>query len=167
MPRLALHLLGSPRIECDGTPIEIDTRKAVALIAYLVVTGQRHGRDILATLLWPEYDQPHARGALRRTLSTLNKALAGESLDIGRETVGMAADANLWVDVNDFNHYLGECRTHGHQAGEVCTACLVPLSRAVTLYHDDFLAGFSLRDSPSFDDWQFLQADILRLIREV
>ena len=80
MPRLALHLLGSPRIECDGTPIEIDTRKAVALIAYLVVTGQRHGRDILATLLWPEYDQPHARGALRRTLSTLNKALAGDCL---------------------------------------------------------------------------------------
>ena len=162
MPRLALHLLGSPRIECDGTPIEIDTRKAVALIAYLVVTGQRHGRDILATLLWPEYDQPHARGALRRTLSTLNKALAGDCLDIGRETVGVAADANLWVDVNDFNHYLGECRTHGHLAGEVCTACLLPLSRAVTLYHDDFLAGFSLRDSPSFDDWQFLQADILR-----
>jgi predicted ATPase/DNA-binding SARP family transcriptional activator len=162
MPHLALYLLGSPRIECDGTPIEIDTRKAVALIAYLVVTGQRHGRDTLATLLWPEYDQPHARGALRRTLSTLNKALAGDCLDIGRETIGVAADANLWVDVNDFNHYLAECRTHGHQAGEVCTACLVPLSRAVTFYHDDFLAGFSLRDSPSFDDWQFLQADILR-----
>jgi predicted ATPase/DNA-binding SARP family transcriptional activator len=162
MPQLALYLLGSPRIESDGASVDIDTRKAVALIAYLVVTQQHHGRDTLANLLWPEYDQSHARGALRRTLSTLNKALAGNCLDIERETVGVAPQAKLWVDVNDFNHYLAECRTHGHQANEVCTACLEPLTRAISLYRDDFLAGFSLRDSPNFDDWQFLQTDILR-----
>jgi DNA-binding SARP family transcriptional activator len=29
----------------------------------------------------------------------------------------------------------------------------------VTLYTDDFLAGFTLRDSSEFDDWQFFQTE--------
>ena len=69
MSRLALFLLGSPRIERDGEPVHIPRRKAVALLAYLAVTGQTHRRDALATLLWPEHDQSHARAGLRRALS--------------------------------------------------------------------------------------------------
>src|SRR5215472_6297649 len=75
MPSLALYLLGSPRIERDGVAVLVDTRKATALLAYLVVTGQPQGRDTLAALLWPEYDQAHARAALRRALSALNRAI--------------------------------------------------------------------------------------------
>ena len=33
---------------------------------------------------------------------------------------------------------------------------------AAALYRDNFLAGFTLRDSPGFDDWQFFQAESLR-----
>ena len=51
MSRLALYLLGPPRIERDGVPISIHRRKAVALLAYLAVSGGRHSRDALATLL--------------------------------------------------------------------------------------------------------------------
>src|SRR5437667_5041179 len=164
MSRLALFLLGPPRIERDGTLINVDTRKAIALIAYLAVTHQRHSRDTLASLLWPEYDQANARGALRRTLSTLNKALAGNWLDIDRETISLSAksEADLWFDVDNFYSLLEECRMHGHPASEVCSACVNPLTEAVALYRDDFLSGFSLRDSPGFDDWQFFQADSLR-----
>jgi DNA-binding SARP family transcriptional activator len=89
MSGLALFLLGPPRVELDGTPIEIDRRKAVALVAYLAVTGHEHSRDTLATLLWPDYDQTRARGALRRTLSVLNKALDGASLAVDRETIAL------------------------------------------------------------------------------
>ncbi|MFL5663836.1 MAG: AAA family ATPase [Ktedonobacteraceae bacterium] len=162
MTRLALFLLGPPRIEREGMPITVDTRKAIALIAYLAITRQRHSRDALATLLWPEYDQTNARGALRRTLSTLNKALAGDWLEIERETIGISIKSNLWLDVDNFNSLLADCRTHGHPPGELCTACVNPLTEAAALYHDHFMAGFSLRDSPNFDDWQFYQADSLR-----
>jgi DNA-binding SARP family transcriptional activator len=55
--RLALYLLGPPRLELDGEPIQVSRRKAMALLAYLAVTGQFHSRDSLATFLWPEYDQ--------------------------------------------------------------------------------------------------------------
>ncbi len=56
MSVLSLFLFGPPRVEIDGTSLSVDTRKAVALIAYLAITRQQHSRDSLAALLWPEND---------------------------------------------------------------------------------------------------------------
>ena len=81
MPQLTLHLLGAPGIARDGAPVAVDTRKATALLAYLAVTGRSHARETLAALLWPEYDDEHARAALRRTLSTLRAALGAATPD--------------------------------------------------------------------------------------
>ena len=72
---LALYLLGPPRIERDGVPVKLDRRKAIALVAYLAVTGQSHRRDSLVNLLWPEYDSSRGRAALRRTLYALRDTL--------------------------------------------------------------------------------------------
>ena len=162
MPRLSLYLLGPPRIERDGVPIKVDTRKAIALLAYLAMTRERHRRDALVNLLWPEYDQSHGRGALRRTLSALKRALAGDWLDIDRENVGLNPDADLWLDVDRFRHHTGQCQAHEHPASEACPTCPTPCVNAVALHRGDFLIGFSLRDSVNFDDWQFFQSEGLR-----
>ena len=68
----------------------------------------------------------------------------------------------VWVDVDRFRGLLAERRMHGHAEGEVCAECLPPLSEAVALYRDDFMAGFALRDSAAFDDWQFFEGEELR-----
>lgn len=162
MSHLTIHLLGAPGIVRDGAPVAVDTRKATALLAYLAVTGRSHARETLAALLWPEYDDEHARAALRRTLSTLRTALDTPHLVVDRETVSLVPGAGLWVDVAEFHARLAACRTHGHPAADVCRACLAPLAEAAALYRDDFLAGFTLRDSAEFDDWQFAQAESLR-----
>ena len=162
MSRLALLLLGPPRIECDGEPVEIRRRKAIALIVYLAVTGQSHSRDALATLLWPEYDQSRARAGLRRVLAALKEALGEGWLDVDREAVELNPDAEVWLDVSEFQDRLAECRTHGHPQEEVCPACLPLLAEAAALYRDHFLVGFTLRDSPDFDEWQFFQTEGLR-----
>ena len=162
MPSLVLSLLGSPRIERDGQPIAVDTRKAIALLAYLATTNQHHSRDTLAALLWPDYDQAHARATLRRTLSTLHKALGGAWLNIGRDHIALQRGAGMRIDVDEFEERLRQCRSHGHAPADVCPACLKPLSEAAALYRDDFLAGFSVRDSPSFEDWQFFQSQGMR-----
>lgn len=159
---LSLFLFGSPRLELDGKPVTVDTRKAIALLAYLAVTRQAHSRETLAALLWPEYDQHHAFAALRRTLSALNKAISGVGLEIERETIGLTEGAAITLDVHDFQQNLADCRAHGHPAGDVCARCLDRLTAAAALYRGDFLAGFSLRDSADFDDWQFFQAESLR-----
>jgi predicted ATPase/DNA-binding SARP family transcriptional activator len=154
-------LLGAPRIEVGGEPIEVDTRKAIALVAYLAITRGHHARDALAGLLWPEYNQTRARAALRRTLSSLATARAEGWLEVDRESVDLDR-SKVWVDVDRFRKLLAECRAHGHPEGEVCPECLPPLSESAELYRDDFLAGFALRDSAAFDDWQFFQSEELR-----
>ena len=77
MNRVKLFALGSPRLEKDGAPLDFDTRKNLALLVYLAVTGNPHRRDSLITLLWPEFEPSRARAGLRRNLSTLRKALEG------------------------------------------------------------------------------------------
>ena len=161
MFRTKISLLGTPRIEHDGVPVEVDTRKAIALAAYLAVTEESHTRDALACLLWPEYNQSRARAALRRTLSSLGKARAEGWLRADRESVELDDDA-VWVDVARFHDLLGACKEHGHPESEVCPDCLLVLTEAVAVYRDDFMAGFGLRDSAAFDDWQFFQSESLR-----
>ncbi len=162
MSRLVLQLFGPPHIERDGKPVKVDRRKAIALVAYLAVTGKRHTRDALATLLWPTLGQSKARTMLRLALWTLRKAFGEEWFEADRESLALDRHTGLWLDVGRFHNLLATCRTHGHPRGEVCPACLPPLSEAVALYGDDFLAGFSLRDSLNFDDWQSLQSESLR-----
>src|SRR5215471_18986275 len=162
MTQLFIYVLGTLRIERNGVGIDLDTRKASALVAYLAIAKHRQSRDTLAALLWPEFDQTHARATLRRTLSTLNKALGGHCLEISREYINLDYNAGIWVDIDEFHKLLSRCQSHNHGQGEVCPECTQPLQAAVELYRGDFLAGFSLRDSSNFDDWQFFQADSLR-----
>ncbi len=162
MPRLKLYLFGPPRLERDGVPLEFGRRKGIALLSYLAMTKQHHSRDALAALFWPDLDQSRARAALRRDLSTLNKVLEVDWLEIGRDIVGLKGEADFWLDVAHFQRCLAACQTHGHPMDEVCSACLSLLTEAADLYHDHFLAGFTLRDSPDFDEWQFFQTEDLR-----
>jgi DNA-binding SARP family transcriptional activator/predicted ATPase len=159
---LRLFFFGSPRIECDGRVIDTDTRKAVALLAYLVVTGEFQSRDTLATLLWPEMDAERSRAALRRTLSSLKAAIGQEFLYITREGIGLLSEDIVWCDVNAFEATINDT-THHHRAGDgQCDECVEELEAAVVLYRDHFLSGFSLRDSAGFDDWQLAQTEHLR-----
>ncbi len=159
---LRLLLLGPPQIERDGALVDADTRKAVALVAYLAVSDQAHSREALAGLLWPEYQAERAYANLRRTLWSLNKAVGHAWLDVNQETVGLRRGPGFWLDVESFQNHLEACQAHGHAHSEVCPACLVPLTEAAALYRGDFLAGFTLRDSPGYDEWQFFQAEGLR-----
>jgi DNA-binding SARP family transcriptional activator len=153
MTTISFYLFGSPALMRGEVSIPLDTRKATALLAYLVVSQRTFRRDVLAGLLWPEYSQVNARAALRRTLSTLNKALEGQVLNIQREEIGILRDAPLWVDVIEFRNHLAT------PSGEERVA---RLTQAVNLYRGDFLEGFSLRDSLEFDDWQYRTAEALR-----
>jgi ABC-type oligopeptide transport system substrate-binding subunit/DNA-binding SARP family transcriptional activator len=162
MSHLALHLLGPPSVEIDGQEIRISRRKALALLAYLAVAGGTHTRDALATLFWPEQDQSRARSSLRGALVSLRKALGEGRLETDRENVGLRQGAQFWLDLTEFQDRLGQCQTHGHPPDEECRDCLPLLTEATELYRDDFMAGFSLPDSPAFDEWQYFQSESLR-----
>ena len=126
---LALYLFGPPRLEMDGNPVHIPRRKALALLAYLAVTGQSHSRDWLATLLWPQNDQSSARAELRRTLSVLNRTLGDGWLVADRETARLKTEKDsfssnaFWLDVADFQKKLKVYESHNHPPTLTCPAC--------------------------------------------
>ncbi|MEZ4663273.1 MAG: BTAD domain-containing putative transcriptional regulator, partial [Caldilineaceae bacterium] len=159
MATLEISLLGAPIIQLDRQPVTFESRKALALLAYLAVSGAPHQRSELAALLWPESDNKRARGALRYTLSILQGALGKEWLESDRETIGLVQDAPCVVDVVRFQKLLESGRDHLHTPDTACLDCVQPINAAVALYRDDFLTGFSLRDSVNFDEWQFFQRE--------
>ena len=161
MADLRIRLLGVPQIEVEGATFTVDTRKAVALLAYLAMTGVPQGRDTLAALLWPDYDGESARSSLRRTLSALRKALADRWLSPGRDSISLDT-TGVWLDVSAFREDIEAQQAHGHAPDQPCAACTETLEGAAALYRDDFMAGFTLRDSPEYEDWQSFQAQELR-----
>ena len=106
MSQLKVMLLGSPQIELDGQAVETDRRKAVALLAYLLVTAVPHTRETLATLFWPESDQSRALAYLRRAVWELNHILGDGWLVVERERIGIQPEAELCMsgkqDIADF-----------------------------------------------------------------
>ena len=61
MSAYKVYLFGAPRLEFQGQQVPIDTRKALALLAYLLLSGEPQSRDTAAALFWPESDQVLAR----------------------------------------------------------------------------------------------------------
>ncbi|MCB0209085.1 MAG: AAA family ATPase [Anaerolineae bacterium] len=162
MARLTLYFLGAPRIELDGAVISPSHHKATALLAYLAVTRQAHTRQSLATFLWPDHDPTAARAGVRRMLWVLNKHMGPNWLETRHETIMLPPQPDLWLDVEHFRELLAQRRQHGHALHEVCPACRVPLIEAIELVRGDFLAGFTLPDSPNFDTWQMFETENLR-----
>src|SRR5678815_2881873 len=110
---LVLHLLGHPQFLLKSLPLVINRRAVMALLAYLAVNNngqvrQKHTRESLSALLWPDYDQVKAFTNLRHILWEVQKALGTGWLVADRETIGLRTDANVWVDVHQFESLLFE-----------------------------------------------------------
>jgi DNA-binding SARP family transcriptional activator len=161
--RLSLMLLGSPRILINGDPVTIERRKAFALLAYLAMTGIEHHRDMLADMLWPEFDRTRARASLRRVLASLTHAIPEEWWKIDRETLQFRDRPEAtYFDVREFRNLLCPYPLHDLTENDMCKDCFDSLTTAVQLYQADFMEGFTLGDCPGFDDWQINQGEELR-----
>lgn len=158
---LELQLLGSPQIRVAGEPVATDRRKAVALLAYLAITAvdnpTGHSREALAAFFWPDYESSSTLAYLRRTLWEINRMLGDGWLDATREEVALAPDAAVRLDVAEFL----DATDPASAAGDPVTR-LEQLETAVALYRGDFMAGFTLRDTPDFDTWQRYQVETCR-----
>lgn len=138
-------------VTVDGTSLAVDTRKAVALLAYLTVQDERQVRDRLCDLLWPDSPPDRARATLRRTLSALRSALGNRWVEADRTFVWLEPDGTLESDLNQFLESAQPIHDHGPNA--TCDACLTRLRDAARMYRSRFLDGFELKGCPDFDDW--------------
>jgi DNA-binding SARP family transcriptional activator len=146
MALFSLRTLGFPEIRRDARPCRLALRKGLALLIYISEAKGPVGRDVLATLLWPESGEEVVRARLRRLLHRVQLTLGDEVLTTDRATVRWSSAIDLQLDSQLFEQACDR--------GEFEQAC--------RLYVGDFLNGFSPGDSPQFDEWAFFRREALR-----
>jgi predicted ATPase/DNA-binding SARP family transcriptional activator len=165
-PALKIYLLGAPRAVLHGQPVGLHRSKALALLAFLCAEPVSHSRDQVIDLLWPSFEPDDARNNLRRELSLLKKSLDLDVLLVDRSNIGLNPQAidegSVEVDVLRFEGLVAFAAGHEEEKGQFCPECAEALATAAEIYTSDFLTGFTLPDSPVFDEWQFFQNDRLR-----
>ncbi|MBN1139397.1 MAG: AAA family ATPase [Anaerolineae bacterium] len=165
MACLSIRLLGPFQVTLDGQPFTaFESDKARALLAYLTVEAERpHRRESLAGLLWPERPEQAARTSLRHALYNLRHTIADRLetlpfLSITREAVQFNAAGDTWLDVAAFDEVTAALTDRGHPVSDTD----VPhLESAVALYRGRFLEGFSIADSPAFEEWALFKREQL------
>jgi predicted ATPase/DNA-binding SARP family transcriptional activator len=141
MATLELRLLGDLSIVQEGVPLTaLKSKKGLALMCYLAVTGRTYTRSALAGLLWPDIPETNALLNLRKALHLLKQHLAPFLL-ISRQTIAFNQAAPIWLDVTEF-----AARTVGQPDA-------AQLRAAAALYRGDFLSDFYLADSAAFEEW--------------
>jgi DNA-binding SARP family transcriptional activator len=172
MGRLILRLLGTPKVSHAEQPLTFQTRKVLALLAYLAVEHGVHSRDKITALLWPESDEERGKTSLRRALSYVRESLDEPSnarsghvplppthVLVEHQTLSFNAASDFELDTQTLQAAFtlarrpasGDLRTH-----------LAHLQMAASCYRGNFLDGFSLPDAPDFEDWLLLQRESWR-----
>jgi predicted ATPase/DNA-binding SARP family transcriptional activator len=96
-------------------------------------------------MLWPDYPEEGARANLRHALANLRQVLGEEEnavpfILVEGETLQLNSGSGCWLDAAELDRLA---------AG----AAISDLEAAVGLYRGGFLEGFTLKDSPEFDNW--------------
>src|SRR5262249_12587987 len=146
---LRLYLFGAPRVVRNGQGAALGRTKSLPLLAYLAVMRQRQEREVLLGLLWAELEQAAACNNLRRELSQLKRGF-GDTLRVSVHQIAWNTQAAQWLDVAAFIEQIAAAR----QLPPQTEAWVSALTGAVEFASDDFLAGFSLADSPQFEEGQ-------------
>jgi DNA-binding SARP family transcriptional activator len=134
---LEIRTFGGLQLTTAGRTLTgLASRKAEALLVYLAVTGKPQSREVLADFFWDERPQAQAMANLRTVLSSLRQNI-GDYLDISRDYAAIHPEADVWLDLQEFEQQLGAAR----------------LENAIAIYQGEFLAGFNIRDSRGFEDW--------------
>jgi adenylate cyclase len=169
--RLAIRLFGPIEIKLNGEPVSgLESDKVRALLIFLAVArAWPHRREKLAALLWPDRPERSARANLRRALANLRKALgdceaAQPFLLVTRQTIQFNRDSDAWVDAIAFTRLVSggspqPLNRSRHEPAD--PQAIGRLEDALDLYRGEFLEGFSLADSPPFDEWAMFQQEQL------
>jgi predicted ATPase len=148
--------------------VRFEYDKVAALLSYVMVeSASPISRQRLAGLLWPEVSDRVARQDLSQALYTLRKTIGDYAavpayLLITPQAIQFNVKSDHYLDVRDLRDSVRISRGHGHPATPVCSECMDRLEAAVALYRGEFLEGFSLPDSPDFEEWLTLQRERLQ-----
>jgi len=135
-----LRLLGPVAVLRDGLPVRgFESRKALALLCYLVDRNQPAARVHMADLFWPELPEARGRGNLSRVLHNLSTLFPG-ALEADRYFIGPSRPATIWLDTAAFQLHLADGSAES-------------LAAAAALYRGEFMADVVVEGCPELEKW--------------
>jgi len=138
-PKYRLSLLGKFALSGPDGPVELSSKKLVALLAYLALTGPvPQPRHELVTLLWGSHFEVQARQNLRQALSRLRQALGEEALISNGDEISLAPG-------------MIDCDA-ARLEGLVRKGSPTSLAEAVDLYQQRLLADVTIAEE-AWTDW--------------
>ena len=145
---LEVWLLGKFEVKLEGKPVEITSRPAQSLLAYLILNAPKsYRREKLAGLLWPNSDDTNARNNLRQALWRLRQELGEEYFLTDRSSVGFNPQSDYRLDADLLQNGLDEVTP------------VEIIIQAVAAYDGQLLPGF-------YDEWVMLEQERLQAIYE-
>ncbi len=140
---LEIKLFGQFDIQLDGKRINLPSRQAQSLLAYLLLNPDlQHRREKLAGLLWPDKDESTARRRLRYAIWEIRKAIGEDFLIADRIIVSLNNDWECALDVSILDRTMSP---------SISTDDLI---QTVSVYEGDLLPGF-------YEDWITLERERL------
>ena len=167
-----LFLFGRFEAVVQGRKISrLKSRKVEELLCRLLLSRNCGShREQLADQLWPDVDLQRSRKYLRQTLWQLQRAAesgllpsSNELLTVDHEWIGINLEADLWVDVFEFQRaYESTVHSRGPHLTQMDR---VTLRKAVKLYRGELLAGW-------YADWclshqQFYRSIYLAILEKL
>jgi DNA-binding SARP family transcriptional activator len=145
---ISIRLLGQFEVRRDSQPVELASRPAQSLLAYLLLNaGIEFRREKLAGVIWPEATEDNARTYLRQALWRIRKAIGADYLLADRMSVAFNATADYGLDVDILEKPMEAGWTTGS------------LGEALGVYKGELLPGF-------YEDWAALERDRLQTVFE-
>ena len=143
---LTVRLLGQFALHQDDQPVEMVSRPAQSLFAYLILNaGTVYRREKLAGLFWPDSSEANARSNLRHALWRIRKGIGDAYLLADKLTVTFGLDSAYWLDT--------QVLTDDHTQD----TSVAGLETSVSVYKGELLPGF-------YDEWVLLEQDRLRAV---
>jgi len=151
MDMLEVRLLGSFEVKHKKKPINISSRPAQSLFAYLILSaGTAHRREKLAGILWPDSLEETARDNLRHALWRVRKALpakpTAEYIVTDDLSIAFNASSEYWLDASALEKVGEDSSTD-------------ELISVLSTYQGELLPGF-------YDEWVGLEREHLYSIFE-
>ena len=147
---LSVQLFGTPLIRLHDAPLDVLRRKNRALMYFISAHPEPVSRDQVLARFWPDHERVAAQRVFRTMLHEIRKAL-GDALIIERELLCLAS--TVFVDARVFESVI---TTRDND--------IETLAGTLALYRGDFLDGFTLVDTPTFDDWAASERERYRLL---
>ncbi|KGK41298.1 hypothetical protein LH51_16080 [Nitrincola sp. A-D6] len=144
-------MLDTPMLKgaAGDVPLQLRYRKALGLLGFLAAEKNRnHSRAFIASLFWPDLDEPAARVNLRQVLSILSKLFGNtpfhSALIVDRHFIALQKHALLHLDITDLESL---------QRFPASNSSNLEHLKEDSLLTGEFMAGYSLPGCEEFEYW--------------